>query len=43
MQQVMSQQGSSQRRLGSEEPQADDHIISLPPDAEPDLSQMEIA
>jgi len=40
--QVTSQQGNSQMRLGLENPQADDLIISLRPDASPDLSQMEI-
>jgi len=40
--QVTSRQGSSQLRLGSEKPQADNHIESLTPDAVPDSSQREI-
>ena len=36
MPQVTSRQGSSQMRLGSERPQADNHIVSLMPDAVPD-------
>ena len=43
MPQVTSRQGSSQRRLGSEKPQADNHIVSLMPNAVPDASLMEIA
>jgi len=41
MPQVTSRQGSCQMRLGSEKPQADNHIISLIPEAVPDSSQME--
>jgi len=40
---VTSQQGSSQMRLGTEKPQANNHILSRMPDALPDSSQMEIA
>ena len=40
---VMSRQGSSQMRLGSEKPQADNHIVSLMPDAGPHSSLREIA
>jgi len=43
MPQVTSCQGSSQMRLGSEKPQADNHIVSLMPNAVPDSSQREIA
>ena len=43
MPQVTSLQGSSQMRLGSEIPQADNHIVALMPDTVPDSSQMEIA
>jgi len=43
MPQVMSWQGSSQMRLGSEKPQADNHIVYLMSDAVPDSSQREIA
>ena len=43
MPQVTSQQGSSQTRLGSEKPQAENHIVSPMPDAVPDLSQRAIA
>jgi len=43
MPQVTSLQGSSQMRLGSEKPQADNHIVALMTDAVPDSSQMEIA
>ena len=40
---VMSRQGSSQMRLGSEKSHVDNHIVSLMPDAVPDSSQREIA
>jgi len=43
MPQVMSRQGRSQLRLGLEKAQADNHIVSLMPDAVPDSSWMEIA
>jgi len=43
MPQVKSRQGSSQMRLGSEKPLAENHIVYLMPDAVPDLSQREIA
>ena len=43
MLQVTSPQGSSQLRLGSEKPQADNHIVSCMPDTVPDSTQMEIA
>jgi hypothetical protein len=43
MLQLMSQPGSSQMRLGSEKPQADNHIVSPTPDVVPESSQMEIA
>jgi len=40
---VMYRQGSSQMRLGSEKPQADDHMVSRMPDTVPDSLQREIA
>jgi len=43
MPQVTSRQGSSQMRPGSAKPQADNHIVSLMPEAVPDSSQREIA
>jgi len=43
MPQATSPQGCSQMRLGSEKPQAYNHIIPLVPDAVPDSSQREIA
>ena len=43
MPQVTSRQGSSQMRLCSEQPQADNHIVALMPAAVPDLLQIEIA
>jgi len=43
MLQVRSPQGSSQIRLGSEKPQADNHILSLMPNVLPDSSQRQIA
>jgi len=42
MPQVTSRQGSSQMRLHSEKPQADNHIVSLMPDVVPDSSPWEI-
>jgi len=42
MPQVKSRQESSQMRLGLENPQADNHIVSLMPDGLLDSSQMEI-
>ena len=41
--QVVSRQGSSQMRLGLQKSQADNHIVSLMPDAVPNSSQREIA
>jgi hypothetical protein len=43
MPQVTSQQGTSQMRLGSEKPQADNHIVPPMPAAVPDSSPIEIA
>jgi len=43
MPQVTSRQGTSQMRLGSEKPQADNHIVLLMSAAMPDSSQIEIA
>jgi hypothetical protein len=43
MLQLMSQLGSSQMRLGSEKPQADNHIVSPTPDVVPESPQMKIA
>jgi len=43
MLQITSQQGSSQLRLGSENPQADNHIVLSMPAAVPDSSHIEIA
>jgi hypothetical protein len=40
---VMSPQGSSEMRLGLEQPQADNHIVPLMPAVVPDLPQIEIA
>ena len=40
--QVTSRQGSSQMRMGSERHHADNHIVSLMPEALPDSSQMQI-
>ena len=42
MPQVTSRQGTSQMRLGLEKPQADNHMVSLMPEAVPDSSQREI-
>jgi len=41
MMQVTSQPGCRQMRVGSDQPEADNHLLSLMPDAMPDLSQME--
>jgi hypothetical protein len=41
MQQVTSQLGSSQMRLGSEKPQADKQIVCQMPIAVPDLSKLQ--
>ena len=43
MPKVTSRQGSTQMRLGSKKPQADNHIVLPMPDAVPDSSQIEIA
>jgi len=43
MPQVTSRQGTSLMRLGSEQPQADNHIVLPMPTAEPDSSPIEIA
>ena len=43
MLQVTSRQGSSQMRLGSEKPKADNHIVPPMPAMVPDSSQIEIA
>ena len=40
--QVTSRLGSSPMRLGSEKPDADDHIVMPKPAKVPDLSQIEI-
>jgi len=42
MPQMTSRQGSSEMRLGSEEPQEDNCIVPSMPDPEPDLSQIKI-
>jgi len=38
---VTSQQGCRQMRVGSDKPEADNHLLSLMPDTMPDSSQME--
>jgi len=43
MLQVTARQGTSQMRLGSEKPQADNHIVPPMPTAVPDSSLIEIA
>jgi hypothetical protein len=43
MPQVTSRQGTSKLRLGSEKPQADNHIVPPMPAAVPDSSPIEIA
>jgi len=42
MPQVTSRQGTSQMRLGSEKPQADNHMVPPMPAAVPDSSPIEI-
>jgi len=43
MPRVTSRPGSSQMRLGSDKPQADNHIVPLMPDVVPNSLQMVIA